>query len=137
MKNSIKQVIESIEALNFNEIELIAFEKYPDTNIDKIYPLLTFYLDDGQMTFDKNVNLFNLRFRLMDVVSNQGDKDLRRKEVISDCFGIASGFVEHLRGADFGVNAVTTATPLSSVLKDGLGGVEFIVTFNIAKICLT
>jgi hypothetical protein len=137
LKNSIKQVIESIEALNFNEIELIAFEKYPDTNIDKIYPLLTFYLDDGQMTFDKNVNLFNLRFRLMDVVSNQGDKDLRRKEVISDCFSIASGFVEHLRGADFGVNAVTTATPLNSVLKDGLGGVEFTVTFNISKICLT
>ena len=137
MKKSIKQVIESIEALSFDEIELIAFEKYPDTNLDKIYPLLTFYLDDAAMTFDRNVNLFNLRFRLLDVVSSQGDKDLRRKEVISDCFGIASGFVEYLRSNDFGMNSVTTATPLSSVLKDGLGGVEFTVTFNIEKICLT
>lgn len=136
MKTSIKQVIESIEGLTFDEIRQISFDKYPATNLDKICPFLTFYLDDGAMTFGNNVNTFNLRFRLLDVISDQGDKDLRRKEVISDCFGIASGVVEYLKRNDYGVATVTPASPINSILKDGLGGVEFTVTFNIAKICL-
>jgi len=138
MQTSIKQIIENIKFVvktNFTEINYVDFEKYSDRGLDKTGVRLVYSLADS-MTFNLQVDTFALKFEMLDLINTIGNEDERRKEVISDCFGIASMFVDYLKRYGYYFPDSVAVTTVHKRYKDGLGGVEFTINFDLQKTCL-
>jgi len=138
MQTSIKQIIENIKVLvetNFTEINYVDFEKYSDKGLDKTGVRLVYSLADT-MVMNLQVDTFALKFEMLDLINTIGNQDERRKEVISDCFGIASMFVDYLKKNGYYFPDSISANTVHKRYKDGLGGVEFTINFDLQKTCL-
>jgi len=138
MQTSIKQIIENIKVVvktNFTEINYVDFEKYSDKGLDKTGVRLVYSLADT-MTFNLQVDTFALKFEMLDLINTIGNEDERRKEVISDCFGIASMFVDYLKRYGYYFPDSISVNTVHKRYKDGLGGVEFTINFDLQKTCL-
>tara|TARA_R110001606_G_scaffold357686_1_gene509149 strand:+ start:34 stop:453 length:420 start_codon:yes stop_codon:yes gene_type:complete len=138
MQTSIKQIIENIKVVvktNFTEINYVDFEKYADKGLDKTGVRLVYSLADT-MTFNLQVDTFALKFEMLDLINTIGNEDERRKEVISDCFGISSMFVDYLKRYGYYFPDSIAVTTVHKRYKDGLGGVEFTINFDLQKTCL-
>jgi hypothetical protein len=138
MQTSIKQIIENIKFVvksNFTEINYVDFEKYSDRGLDKTGVRLVYSLADS-MTFNLQVDTFALKFEMLDLINTIGNEDERRKEVISDCFGIASMFVDYLKRYGYYFPDSISVNTVHKRYKDGLGGVEFTINFDLQKTCL-
>jgi len=138
MQTSIKQIIENIKEVvqtNFTEINYVDFEKYSDKGLDKTGVRLVYSLADT-MTFNLQVDTFALKFEMLDLINTIGNEDERRKEVISDCFGIASMFVDYLKRYGYYFPDSISVNTVHKRYKDGLGGVEFTINFDLQKTCL-
>ena len=138
MQTSIKQIIENIKVVvetNFTEINYVDFEKYSDKGLDKTGVRLVYSLADT-MTFNLQVDTFALKFEMLDLINTIGNEDERRKEVISDCFGIASMFVYYLKRYGYYFPDSISVNTVHKRYKDGLGGVEFTINFDLQKTCL-
>ena len=138
MQTSIKQIVENIKVLvetNFTEINYVDFEKYADKGLDKTGVRLVYSLADT-MTLNLQVDTFALKFEMLDLISTIDNEDERRKEVISDCFGIASMFVDYLKKNGYYFPDSISANTVHKRYKDALGGVEFTINFDLQKTCL-
>ena len=138
MQTSIKQIIENIKVVvetNFTEINYVDFEKYVDKGLDKTGVRLVYSLADS-MTFNLQVDTFALKFEMLDLINTIDNEDERRKEVISDCFGIASMFVDYLKKNGYYFPDSIQVNTVDKRYKDGLGGVEFTINFDLQKTCL-
>tara|TARA_R100000951_G_scaffold36059_1_gene30568 strand:+ start:925 stop:1344 length:420 start_codon:yes stop_codon:yes gene_type:complete len=138
MQTSIKQIIENIKEVvqtNFTEINYVDFEKYSDKGLDKTGVRLVYSMADS-MTFNLQVDTFALKFEMLDLINTVGNEDERRKEVISDCFGIASMFVDYLKRYGYYFPDSISVNTVHKRYKDGLGGVEFTINFDLQKTCL-
>ena len=138
MQTSIKQIIENIKVVvktNFTEINYVDFEKYSDKGLDKTGVRLVYSLADT-MTFNLQVDTFALKFEMLDLIGTVGNEDERRKEVVSDCFGIASMFVDYLKRYGYYFPDSISVNTVHKRYKDGLGGVEFTINFDLQKTCL-
>jgi len=140
MQTSIEQVIENFKTLveaNFDEINVVDFQKYGDAGLDKNGVQLIYDLEDNLGTYDLNVDTLNVHFEILDLLSTIQDPDERRKFVISDCNSIGSMLVSYIRNESaFSIQDSVNVTKVEKRYKDGLGGVEFNLTFTLQKTCL-
>ena len=138
--NSIKQTIETIEdtITNFfnDQVRAVYFEKFSNTQDDRLLPCFTFYYADGSQ-FGSNVNSVAFECELRDSIVGREDEDDRRKEVVSDCFQIASKIVAKLKDVGLNIEEPITPSLFDNMTNDGLGGVSFVLVVNIARPCLT
>tara|TARA_R110000803_G_scaffold181564_1_gene243974 strand:+ start:221 stop:640 length:420 start_codon:yes stop_codon:yes gene_type:complete len=138
MQTSIKQIIENIKVVvkgNFTEINYVDFEKYSDKGLDKTGVRLVYSLADS-MTLNLQIDTFGLKFEMLDLINTIGNEDERRKEVISDCFGISSMLVDYLKRYGYYFPDSIQVNTVHKRYKDGLGGVEFTINFDLQKTCL-
>tara|TARA_R110001632_G_scaffold40436_1_gene101437 strand:- start:1557 stop:1976 length:420 start_codon:yes stop_codon:yes gene_type:complete len=138
MQNQIKEIKEGIESLvraNFDEITFVQFTSSPDRSLDKKGVSLYFDLSDA-LTSDLNVDTVSFSFEMLDLLSTIGSEDKRRLEVISDTFAISSMFISYLKSNGYYFQDSTNISKVEKRYKDGLGGVEFTISFNLQKTCL-
>ena len=138
MQNQIKEIKEGIESLvraNFDEITYVQFTSSPDRSLDKKGVSLYFDLSDA-LTSDLNVDTVSFSFEMLDLLSTIGSEDKRRLEVISDTFAISSMFISYLKSNGYYFQDSVSISKVEKRYKDGLGGVEFTISFNLQKTCL-
>lgn len=142
MQRNIKQIIEDLEDIvnnNFSDqVKAIYFEKYPNSVLQKDFPVISYRINEA-FAIGLNVDTFSLNIQVLDIISTTTDEDLRRKEVISDNFGIASQLVEYLRRnttTNYYFQDNIAVTSVDKIGNDGLGGVQFTLNFELQKTCL-
>lgn len=138
MQNQIKEIKEGIESLvraNFDEITHVQFTSSPDRSLDKKGVSLYFDLSDA-LTSDLNVDTVSFSFEMLDLLSTIGSEDKRRLEVISDTFAISSMLISYLKSNGYYFQDSVSISKVEKRYKDGLGGVEFTISFNLQKTCL-
>ena len=138
MQTSIKQVVENLKVIvqdNFTEITFVDFQKYADKGLTKEGVRLIYSLNDTA-TFDMQVDLVAIKFEMLDLLNTLGDADERIKEVLSDTFGISSMLVDYLRKNGYRFQETVSVAKVDKRYKDGLGGWEFTLIFNLQKTCL-
>lgn len=138
MHNQIKEIKEGIESLvraNFDEITHVEFTSSPDRSLDKKGVSLYFDLSDT-LTSDLSVDTVSFSFEMLDLLSTIGSEDKRRLEVISDTFAISSMFISYLKSNGYYFQDSVSISKVEKRYKDGLGGVEFTISFNLQKTCL-
>lgn len=138
MHNQIKEIKEGIESLvraNFDEITHVEFTSSPDRSLDKKGVSLYFDLSDA-LTSDLSVDTVSFSFEMLDLLSTIGNEDKRRLEVISDTFAISSMFISYLKSNGYYFQDSVSISKVEKRYKDGLGGVEFTINFNLQKTCL-
>ena len=138
MQNQIKEIKEGIESLvraNFDEITHVQFTSSPDRSLDKKGVSLYFDLSDA-LTSDLNVDTVSFSFEMLDLLSTIESEDKRRLEVISDTFAISSMLISYLKSNGYYFQDSVSISKVEKRYKDGLGGVEFTISFNLQKTCL-
>ena len=138
MHNQIKEIKEGIESLvkaNFDEITYVEFTSSQDRSLDKKGVSLYFDLSDA-LTSDLSVDTVSFSFEMLDLLSTIGNEDKRRLEVISDTFAISSMFISYLKSNGYYFQDSVSISKVEKRYKDGLGGVEFTIAFNLQKTCL-
>tara|TARA_R110000851_G_scaffold58782_3_gene136283 strand:+ start:206 stop:625 length:420 start_codon:yes stop_codon:yes gene_type:complete len=138
MQNQIKEIKEGIESLvrdNFDEITFVQFTSSPDRSLDKKGVSLYFDLSDA-LTSDLNVDTVSFSFEMLDLLSTIGSEDKRRLEVISDTFSISSMLISYLKSNGYYFQDSVSISKVEKRYKDGLGGVEFTISFSLQKTCL-
>lgn len=131
----IKDSIESIANTYFSEIAYFEFTSSPDRSLDKKGVSLYMDLADT-LSSGTRVDIVGFKFEMLDLLSTIDNEDARRLEVISDCFGIASMFISYLKVNGFYFEDTVSISKVEKRYKDGLGGVEFTINFNLQKTCL-
>ena len=139
---TLKQLIDTIKDAAINdfsdELASVFYEKYADTQKEKSFPRLSFFVADGGISFGLNSNqvVFDLEF--LDLLSGQNNERELRRELISDLIDLASRFTTKLY-YDKGLNIQypINVTPKDKKYKDGLSSVEVTLTINLARPCLS
>lgn len=138
MQNQIVQIKDSIEEIvntYFDEVVYCSFTSVPDRLLDKKGVSLYFDISDSLVS-GMQTDTVSFSFEMLDLLSTVGDPEYRRLQVISDCFGISSMFISYLKANGFYFEDTVNITKVEKRYKDGLGGVEFTLNFNLQKTCL-
>jgi len=138
MQTQIVQIKESIDSIikdNFTEITFFEFTSSPDRVLDKKGVSLYYNLSDS-LNSGLQTDTVSFEFEMLDLLSTIGNQDKRRLQVISDCFGISSTFISYLQSYGFYFENNVAISKVEKRYKDGLGGVEFTLNFQLQKTCI-
>ena len=95
-----------------------------------------YVMDEEQHSVEVHAVEHEKEKEMLDLINTIDNEDERRKEVISDCFGISSMFVDYLKKNGYYFPDSISVNTVHKRYKDGLGGVEFTINFDLQKTCL-
>jgi hypothetical protein len=137
MQTSIKEIVEGIKNVAqvyfTDEIKFVSFNQFPTASFDKNCIGLIYYIDSYPSSV--NTSKVSIRFEFLDLINTMSDIDESKLEAFSDTQGVGEGFVQYLDRNGYRIDDAVTKTKIEPKTNNGVGGTEFIVTFNYLKDC--
>jgi hypothetical protein len=137
MQTSIKEIVEGIKNVAqvyfTDEIKFVSFNQFPTASFDKNCIGLIYYIDSYPSSV--NTSKVSIRFEFLDLINTMTDIDESKLEAFSDTQGVGEGFVQYLDRNGYRIDEAVTKTKIEPKTNNGVGGTEFIVTFNYLKDC--
>jgi hypothetical protein len=137
MQTSIKEIVEGIKNVAqvyfSDEIKFVSFNQFPTASFDKNCIGLIYYIDSYPSSV--NTSKVSIRFEFLDLINTMSDIDESKLEAFSDTQGVGEGFVQYLDRNGYRIDEAVTKTKIEPKTNNGVGGTEFIVTFNYLKDC--
>ena len=137
MQTSIKEIVEGIKNVAqvyfTDEIKFVSFNQFPTSEFDKNCIGLIYYVDSYPSSV--NTSKVSIRLEFLDLINTMSDIDESKLEAFSDTQGVGAGFVQYLDRNGYYIDEAVTQSLIEPKTNNGVGGTEFIVTFNYLKDC--